>query len=451
MIWGKGVLRETRGHLTPTVGNCHASESKRGNPLILEGNAPPACFSLKKFTFQKAQPMKNTRRVLPASILAGLLVLTTAIPALATTRGAGEPITASGNVISWSGGAVAYEATQEIQPDGNELNICDLGTANCFFGGTGFLASVPLQAGATSLTVTSTLRKMDGSQLGEGTFTAQMTLHTRDGDGNSTAARVGAGVTIVVPAYVPPSNSGGSPSASASSPEPVGPPAPAVGMALQASVGSTVEGTPVSFTGVAMKTGSTYVLQVNSEPVILATGTIAEGGRISGLPRLPALPPGTHTLRLTTTGSDGSSLTISQVFVVGEDGRFVSISDPAGSVDPAAGGDRDRLAYTGMEPSVLPWWALMLLLLGLLLLAYSIRATRLMNRPDLAQAIRDARTPWEILATPIAVPGIDYSPTADTRENPPVVLGAAIRELDLAISTLIAHQIERFGMPATQR
>jgi hypothetical protein len=222
-------------------------------------------------------------------------------------------------------------------------------------------------------------------------------------------------------------------------------------MALQASVGSTVEGTPVSFTGVAMKTGSTYVLQVNSEPVILATGTIAEGGRISGLPRLPALPPGTHTLRLTTTGSDGSSLTISQVFVVGEDGRFVSISDPAGSVDPAAGSDRDRLAYTGMEPSVLPWWALMLLLLGLLLLAYSIRATRLMSRPDLAQAIRDARTPWEILATPIAVPGIDYSPTADTRENPPVMLGAAIRELDLAISTLIAHQIERFGMPATQR
>jgi hypothetical protein len=218
-------------------------------------------------------------------------------------------------------------------------------------------------------------------------------------------------------------------------------------MALQASVGSTVEGTQVSFTGVAMKTGSTYVLQVNSEPVILARGTIADGGTISGLPRLPALPPGTHTLRLTTTGSDGSSLTIVQVFVVGEDGRFVSISDPVGSATSA----RDRLAYTGIAPSVLPWWALMSLLLGLLLLAYSIRATRMISRPELAQAIRDARTPWEILATPIAVPGIDYAPRADTPANAPVTLGAAIRELDLAISTLIAHHIERFGMPATER
>jgi hypothetical protein len=220
-------------------------------------------------------------------------------------------------------------------------------------------------------------------------------------------------------------------------------------MALQSSVGSMVEGTPVSFTGVAMKAGSTYVLQVNSEPIILATGTIADGGRISGLPRLPALPPGTHTLRLTTTGSDGSRLTIAQVFVVGEDGRFVSISDPAGSVEHATGASRDRLAYTGVQSSLLPWWALSSMLMGLLLVVYSARARHLVTRPDLAQALGHARTPWEILATPISVPGIDYAPGSPDPTAPAVTLGASIRELDLAVSKLIAQQIERFGFAST--
>jgi hypothetical protein len=220
-------------------------------------------------------------------------------------------------------------------------------------------------------------------------------------------------------------------------------------MALQAAVGSMVEGTPVSFTGVAMKAGSTYVLQVNSEPIILATGTIAEGGRISGLPRLPALPPGTHTLRLTTTGSDGSSLTITQVFVVGEDGRFVSIGDAAGSVSGTPDETRDRLAYTGVQSSALPWWALVFSLMGLVLLAYSVRARRMLASPDFAQALLAARTPWEILATPISVPGVDYVPGSQASSAPIANLGASIRELDLAFSKMIALQIERFGFVPT--
>jgi hypothetical protein len=219
-----------------------------------------------------------------------------------------------------------------------------------------------------------------------------------------------------------------------------------MGVALQGTVGGLVEGTPVSFTGTSMKTGANYILTVNSNPVILAEGVIAEGGRISGLPRLPALPPGTHTLRLTTTGWDGSTLVISQVFVVGEDGRFTAINDPAGSVNPAE--EEERLAYTGVSSTSLPWWALSMLSLGILLVLYSARAQQMASRPELLDALRDARDPWEILSTPIRVPGIDYVPSRAVSSDQAPSLGEAMRELDLAFSKMIVDQLAKMGMSA---
>jgi hypothetical protein len=212
-------------------------------------------------------------------------------------------------------------------------------------------------------------------------------------------------------------------------------------------VGSKVENSPVSFTGTTMKSGANYILTVNSDPIVLAQGVVAENGRINGLPRLPALPPGTHTLRLTTTGWDGSSVTISQVFVVGEDGRLISISDPVGAVTPVSS-ERDTLAYTGLQSSTLPWWALVLLNLGLVLLVYSVRAQAMMSRPELREALLDARGPWEILATPIRVPGIDYTPDGSATATSNPSLGDAIRELDLAFSKMIADQLEKVTLPA---
>lgn len=393
--------------------------------------------------------MKKTAAVAVSAILASAVTFAAISPAWANA-GAGTPVTSSGNTISWVGGAVAYnENFPTLAPDGNIVYLCKSPTNSCIFGGPDYLGEVIPQTGSTSITILSTIRISGGALLGAGTYTAVLMSYTRQSDLTQFQRQaVDDPMTIVVPEFVAPAPSSGSPNVP---PAPAGTSEPAVGMALQASVGSTVEGTPVSFTGVAMKAGSTYVLQVNSEPVILATGTIAEGGRISGLPRLPALPPGTHTLRLTTTGSDGSSLTIAQVFVVGGDGRFVSISDPAGSVDHATSATRERLASTGVQSSVLPWWALASLLLGMLLVAYSIRADRMLSRPELAEALWGARTPWEILATPIRVPGIDYAPSTQIAREAPNTLGASIRELDFAISRVIAHQIERVGMPTAGR
>lgn len=412
------------------------------------GKRSSTCFSLTTSPCQKVHPMNHSAKTLASVIVVAVLNLVGLSPALATEPS--NPISdvvITGNVVSWTGAAlheVVCDPNCAATMPNNVVFLCAPGTPEtaCTFG-PGVQAWGPAN-GSSSITFSPNSVDLSGGNV----FAVRVVFQTSSAITTIPGGLVGGALpTITITETASPVQPGPpAPAAAVSTPS-----EPAVGMALQAAVGSMVEGTPVSFTGVAMKAGSTYVLQVNSEPVILATGTIAEGGRISGLPRLPALPPGTHTLRLTTTGSDGSSLTIAQVFVVGDDGRFVSISDPAGSVDHVTSATRERLAYTGVQSSVLPWWALTSLLLGLLLVAYSIRAGRMLSRPELAEALRDARTPWEILATPIRVPGIDYTPQASGTSDAPVSLGASIRELDLAISRVIAHQIERFGMPVIGR
>jgi hypothetical protein len=404
---------------------------------------------------KKPSPLTLWLKVPGVGFLIALMGSISVSPALATEHtGPIKDVVITGNVISWTGAAqhpiVERNGGRFADPPNNIVFLCKPNTAeaDCGFGGEvpnpNLVLAFGPNDGSSSLTISPNWLDLSGGNV----FSVRVVFVSGIG---ATPITVPGGLvgnalpSITITATTPAPQT----SSPAAAPVESGAPAPAVGMALQAAVGSTVEGTPVSFTGVAMKAGSTYVLQVNSEPIILATGTIANGGRISGLPRLPALPPGTHTLRLTTTGSDGSSLTIAQVFVVGDDGRFVSISDPAGSVEHATSTSRDRLAYTGVQSSWLPWWAMSTLLMGLLLVVYSARARHLVTRPDLTQALGEARTPWEILATPISVPGIDYAPRSSEPGGSAVTLGASIRELDLAVSKLIAQQIERFGFAPT--
>jgi hypothetical protein len=348
----------------------------------------------------------------------------------------GETVTFSGNVVSWTNGWVDHSRDQV---NGNLMFICDdtVADASCAFPaaqGDPQLHRVAwtLADGDTQATVCSTF----GGSLIPGTrykvriVKLASNVPTQLGVGFITHAACGGG-------------GGSTPVAS----EPAAPVVdrfgtPAVGVALQASVGRLVEGTPVSFTGYSMKTDSTYVLSVNSNPVILAEGVIGDNGRISGLPRLPALPPGTHTLRLTTTGWDGSTAVISQVFVVGEDGRFTEINDPVGSVGAPAT-EPKTLPSTGVESTVLPWWALVMVSLGALLVLYSARAQHMARRPEFLEALRNARTPWEVLATPIRVPGIDYNPSAVGPDAQALSLGEALRELDVAFSRIIVQQLAR--------
>ena len=376
--------------------------------------------------------MKKLLSIVSATLLGAVVSLVAVGPAVANTNVA----TISGNVISMPTGFAGYN-----NGVGHMVHLCaGANVTDC--GIVGFSLDFATTLGATTMTFWSTDQDSNGQPLGEGPYTIAV-RHSSPGflAGNFT--------NVILPAFVqtaPPASS----QSSGRTPAPFDPataPPPAVGLALQASVGSKVENSPVSFTGTTMKSGANYILTVNSDPIVLAQGVVAENGRINGLPRLPALPPGTHTLRLTTTGWDGSSVTISQVFVVGEDGRLISISDPVGAVTPVSS-ERDTLAYTGLQSSTLPWWALVLLNLGLVLLVYSVRAQAMMSRPELREALLDARGPWEILATPIRVPGIDYTPDGSATATSNPSLGDAIRELDLAFSKMIADQLEKVTLPA---
>jgi hypothetical protein len=368
---------------------------------------------------------------LVSMLLAGALAFAPASAASAID--VGETVTFSGNTITWTNGWVDHSRDQA---NGNLLFLCPISVAAsaCQFGQS--LVAVTARDGDTSFTV---CRTFNGSIVLGTTYTARIVKYTTV----SSFREVASGQ---VTANEPCSGGSSSSAPASSAPEVERFGEPAMGVALQGTVGGLVEGTPVSFTGTSMKTGANYILTVNSNPVILAEGVIAEGGRISGLPRLPALPPGTHTLRLTTTGWDGSTLVISQVFVVGEDGRFTAINDPVGSVNPAE--EEERLAYTGVSSSNLPWWALSMLSLGILLVLYSARAQQMALRPELLQALRDARDPWEILSTPIRVPGIDYSPSQAVSSDQVPSLGEAMRELDLAFSKMIVDQLAKIGMAA---
>jgi len=351
--------------------------------------------------------------------------------------------TISGNVITMPDGFSGFNGSV-----GHKVHLCaGANIANCGLSTGPLSEDFATTLGATTMEFWSTDRNSSNQEFGPGPFT----IAVRHYDGNGGSFEAGNFTNVVLPerprpSQSPPPTSG---SGSESGPAPFDPataPPPAAGLALQASVGSRVENSPVSFTGTTMKSGTTYILTVNSDPIVLDQGVIGADGRINGTPRLPALPPGTHTLRLTTTGWDGSKLTLSQVFVVGADGRFTAINDPVGSVTPAE--EEERLAYTGVSSSNLPWWALSMLSLGVLLVLYSARAQQMALRPELLEALRDARDPWEILSTPIRVPGIDYSPSQAVSSDQVPSLGEAMRELDLAFSKMIVDQLAKIGMAA---
>ena len=155
-------------------------------------------------------------------------------PAMAS-RGVGADISGSGATLTWSGGAVQYEATQTLAPDGNELNICESTVTSCTtFRGPGFVAGLLPRAGATSFTVFSYLMgRVDPqdfnkySELGPGTYKVQMMLHTRDANdpAASTKEPIGPLLEIIVPLTSRPSgnqnnNQNQSPSVQSSRPSP---------------------------------------------------------------------------------------------------------------------------------------------------------------------------------------------------------------------------------------
>jgi hypothetical protein len=216
---------------------------------------------------------------------------------------------------------------------------------------------------------------------------------------------------------------------------------PAIGLDLRAVVGGRTSGAKLDIIGLSLPAGTTYSLSISSPTRTLVSGAVGGNGSFQGLIPVPQdLGEGTHIAVLRATLPSGEVLELHRDFTIGSDGSFSSVGQS--TVGPAVPAVVDpRLAYTGVQSSVLPWWALTSLSLGLALVLYSVRARRIVELAEATAAGLVSRTPWEILSTPIRVPGIDYVPGSAAHSGS-VSLAEAMKELDLAFSRMIVSRID---------
>lgn len=209
---------------------------------------------------------------------------------------------------------------------------------------------------------------------------------------------------------------------------------PAIALELRRSVSQPVEGMPIEIAGLGLPPGTPYTLSVYEPEMILDSGVASGGGSFGKTLRIPALPAGTHTVVLKVVLPSGGVLQLSKAFEVGVDGLVVSIADTVIG-EPVVPIAPEKLAYTGVAASQLPLSASVMLLFGLLLVIYSLRARAIV----LEEHDAIVRTPWEILATPIRVPGIDYTPGRTGQSSPSQTLSEAVLGLDMVMSRIIGQ------------
>ena len=145
--------------------------------------------------------------------------------------------------------------------------------------------------------------------------------------------------------------------------------APAIHLDLQVAVGEAIAGAPVVIGGEGLFGGSDYSLVVRSTPQVVDSGKASALGNFSKRVAMPALAPGNHTLTLTATAPDGSTLTLVQGFSVGANGMVTAVGTAAGSAGPA-------LAATGSNQLAMLWsvgLAMLVMVAGLTAVAASRR------------------------------------------------------------------------------
>lgn len=117
---------------------------------------------------------------------------------------------------------------------------------------------------------------------------------------------------------------------------------PAIHLDLKANIGDQISGRPVEIAGTGLGGGSAYSLVVRSTPNTLDSGSASGLGSFSNTLRMPALPSGDHTLTLTATAPDGSTLSLVQSFTVSATGVVTAVSEPVGTMER-------KLAATGAD------------------------------------------------------------------------------------------------------
>lgn len=136
---------------------------------------------------------------------------------------------------------------------------------------------------------------------------------------------------------------------------------------LQVQVGEQLAGSAVVIGGQGLAGRSGYTLIVRSTPQVLDSGRASALGNFSNSLEMPTLPAGSHTLTLTATGNDGSTLSLVQPFTVSASGIVTALPGTTGGTSLA-------LAATGVPVSLVSGNAAavgLLLVSGMALIALS--------------------------------------------------------------------------------
>lgn len=131
----------------------------------------------------------------------------------------------------------------------------------------------------------------------------------------------------------------------------------AIHLKLLANPSDPVSGAQVEVVGTDLPIGSNYQLTVRSTPTVLINGAVTASGRFSGLIALPSsLPTGNHSLTLTATSRNGSTIQLVQQFSIARDGTFSSVGEvrPSGLSSEllAATGPRSHVMNLGLSAAV---------------------------------------------------------------------------------------------------
>jgi hypothetical protein len=226
--------------------------------------------------------------------------------------------------------------------------------------------------------------------------------------------------------------------------EPELPADPRLALDFRGLAGQPSEGAVVGVSGLSVPAGSVATVSLFA-PEVKLFEEVSTGGAFDRAVALPAgLAPGSYTVVYQVVLPSGEVLALHFIVEIGEGGVITSVSENlVGSGPAGVPGAKTELSYTGVRSSSLPWWAIITIFGGLVLIVYSRRAVKMAEEFDARLDENSYRTPWEILSTPIRVPGIDYSPASLDAAGSSQSLGEAVRGLDVAFSLIIASQIAR--------
>lgn len=99
---------------------------------------------------------------------------------------------------------------------------------------------------------------------------------------------------------------------------------------LAAETGDTLAGTKSTITATGLKPGEDYTIVLRSDPVTLASGTVASNGNLTQEVTLPAdLTEGSHSITLTSEYWDGTALSSVIYFEVTADGALGEVTTTA--------------------------------------------------------------------------------------------------------------------------